>query len=100
MTTTLRVPLVRALATLQAAGLGALAALAASVTLAHHPDPHPEVCWQIAQPGPVADLGGVSVQPDVREGRTVGLRVVVDPSAGRPRTVRAALAGVDAQACG
>jgi hypothetical protein len=88
-------PLGRALASLQAAGLGALAALAGSATLAHESEPASNVCWVWAQPGAADPAQGVSVRPDVRDGATVGLRVVVDPSTGN----RAALADVGATAC-
>jgi hypothetical protein len=88
-------PLGRALASLQAAGLGALAALAGSATLADESEPASNVCWVWSQPGSGDPARGVSVRPEVRDGATVGLRVVVDPSTGN----RAALADVGATAC-
>jgi hypothetical protein len=88
-------PLGRVLAALQAAGLGALAALAGSATLAHEQEPASNVCWVWPQPRPADAAPGASVLPEVRDGATVGLRVVVDPST----TNRAALADVDALAC-
>jgi hypothetical protein len=88
-------PLGRALASLQAAGLGALAALAGTATLAHDPAPASNVCWVWSQPGPAVAAGGASVLPEVRDGATIGVRVVVAPTAGN----RAALADVDALAC-
>ena len=92
----LRHPLSRALFALQAAGLGALAALAGSVTLAHEPAPASHVCWVWSDTAPAgAGSRGASVQPEVHDGATVGLRVVVDASAGN----RAALADVHAPAC-
>jgi len=88
-------PLGRALAALQAAGLGALAALAGSATLAQEPEPASNVCWAWSQPGSAGGTGAAVVRAEVHDGSPVGLRVVVDPSAGN----RAALAGVGAAAC-
>lgn len=88
-------PLGRALASLQAAGLGALAALAGSATLVHDPAPASNVCWVWSQPGPAAAGGGASVEPEVHDGTTVGLRVMVVPSTSN----RAVLTDVDAMAC-
>ena len=88
-------PLGRVLASVQAAGLGALAALAGFATLAEAREPASNVCWVWSQVGNADAAPTAAVQPEVRDGETVGLRIVVDPSASN----RAALAAVDALAC-